>query len=203
MYANVFELTSCLDDCIAYCDKHPERDHSRFHGPLLRGAKRDLTKSTERADKEFVEWRMESREDRLAWKHLARRVSAIQRKLDAVNAIGYVDQNVNYWDPETLLDVVAEMIRYLREREEDIDFAADEAGQLERLRAKAVSEDDETERALDEYLRFSKMRSDGLTTAKDTIANFRKALRRDLTTRNEDYQAIRWPHQVAPDDRVI
>lgn len=203
MYANVFELTACLDDCIEYCRRYSERKHSQFHGPLLRDAKRELEQTTEKADEEFVEWRMESREDRLAWKHLGRRVSAIQRKLDAVNAIGYVDQNVNYWDPETLLAVVDEMVDYLRARVEDIEFAEDEADKLERLRNKALSEDDESERALDEYIRYSKMRSDGLTTAKDTIANFRKALRRDLTRRDEDYQAIRWPHQVAPDDRVI
>lgn len=202
-YANVFELTKCLKDCLEYCRQHPDREHAQFHKSLILDAQKELDKSTDKADREFVEWRMESRDDRLAWKHLAAKLAAVQRELDAVNAIGYLDQKVMYWNQEHLLAAVAEMIKYLRDRADSIDFADDAADKLERQRDKALSEDDESDRALDEYLRFSKLRSDGLTKAKATIANFRKTLRRDLSTRDKDYQAIRWPQQVSPDERVL
>ena len=203
MYANVFELTKCLADCIEYCEEYPDRRHSDFYLPLLEQAQDELRKTTDRANREFVEWRMESRDDELAWKHLSRKLSNIQDQLASVNAIGYIDQNVSYRNREALEEAVDEMMDYLRERTDDLDFADDEADKLERQLTKAKSEGEESERALDEYLRFSKMRANGLTTTKDTIANFRKALRRDLGRRDETYQSIRWPQQIAPDERVM
>ena len=202
-YANVFELTKCLADCLEYCKEHPERDHAKFHLPLVAGAQQQLEQTTDKADREFVEWRMENREDMLAWKHLAGQVTAVQKKLNSVNAVGYIDQKINYWNREALIEAVDEMIDYLRQRADVIDFAEKKADKLERQKEKALSENDESDRALDEYIRFSKMRSDGLVNAKETIGNFRSALRRDLGTRNEEYQAISWPHQVSPDEKVL
>lgn len=202
-YANVFELTKCLDDCLAYCQEHPDREHARFHQPLLEEAKRELDDTTEKAGREFTEWRMENRDDQLAWKHLAGELRSIQDQLESVNAIGFIDQRIRYWNRERLLAAVDAMLTYLREHEEDLDFAADCADKLERRRRKAISEGDEADRALDDYVRFSKMRADGLSNAKDTIANFRKVLRRDLSTRDEDYQSIQWPQQVASDNKVL
>lgn len=202
-YANVFELTKCLQDCLEYCRQHPDRGHSQFYESLIRNAKEELEQSTDKANQEFTEWRMESRDDKLAWKHLAAKLASIQKQLDAVNAIGFLDQKVMYWNRPNLVAAVDKMILYLRERTDDIEFAADEADALERQKQKAQSEDNEADRALDDYIRFSKLRSDGLTNAKETIANFRKALRRDLTIRSAEYQAIRWPQQVAPDERVL
>lgn len=202
-YANMFELTKSLADCLEYCREHPERDHTEFHCSLLADAQEQLERTTDKADREFVEWRMENREDMLAWKHLAGQMKAVQKELDAVNAIGYIDQKINYWNREALLEAVDEMLDYLRERTDVIDFAEKRADKLERQKRKALSEDDDSDRALDEYIRFSKMQSDGLVSAKETIANFRKVLRRDLGTDHEDYQSIRWPHQVSPDEKVL
>ncbi len=202
-YANIFELTRCLDDCLEYCQQYPEREHSQFHESLLREARQELDESSAKADKEFVEWRMESREDRLAWKRLAGELASVQKQLEAVNAIGFFDQKVMYWDPKRLIAAVDEMVTYLRRRVDDLDFAADKADKMERLKEKGLSEDDESDQALDEYLRFSKLRANGLKVAKDTIANFRRALRRDLTIRDKDYQRIGWPQQVATDEKVL
>ena len=203
MYANVFELSKCLDDCIEYCRNHSDQEHARFHLPLLQQARRQLDETTDRAEKEMYDWKAAFGQDKLALKTLSKKLRSIQDQLDKVNAIGYIDQTVMYWDRKPLLAATNEMIDYLREREDALDFAADAADKLERLRDKALNEGEESDRAREEYLRFSKMRADGLITAKETIANFRKALRRELGRSNEDYQAIQWPQQVAPDERVL
>lgn len=203
MYANVVELTRCLDDCIEYCHKFPDREHCTVHLPLLRQARRDLEDTTKRSDREFTQWRMEGREDRQAWKQLAKKLKSIQKKLARVNAIGYVDHTINYWDQEALVEAVDEMIDYLRARTDDLEFAEDDADRLERQKNKARSENKESGRALEEYIRFSKLRADGLTHARDTIANFRLALRRSLGVRAAEYQAIRWPQNVASDRSVL
>ena len=202
-YANIFELTKCLQDCVEYCRNNPDWAQSEFYLTLLEDALQELEKSSARADQELSQWRMEARDDRLAWKQLARELAAIQKALREVNAVGFLDQRVMYRNTERLLAAVAEMITYLREREEEINFASDRIEKLERLRQKALSEGQESDRALDEYLRFSKLRSNGLTKAKDTIANVRRAMRRDLGTDHPKYQAIRWPYQVASDEKVL
>ncbi len=202
-YANYFELTRCLDDCLEYCRKFPDREHSEFHCSLLENAKQHLKQSTDKSNKEFTEWRMESRVDRLAWKHLARDLQSVQRKLKSVNAVGFLDQKVMYWYQAALIAAVDQMIDYLSEHKDDLDFAADEIEKLGRQKEKALSEVDESGRALNDYLRYSKLRADALTETKDTIANFRRTLRRDLGVRDEDYQAIHWPQQVASDNRVL
>lgn len=203
MYANIFELTKCLKDCLEYCREHPDREHAEFHKPLLRDALRELEQSTDRANEEFTEWRMENRDEQLAWKHLAKQLRSVQEQLESVNAIGYFDQKVMYWDRRPLAAAVDKMVAYLRDRTDVIDFADKSADKLERQKRKALSEDDEADQALDEYLRTSKMRANGLVRAKETISGFRKALRRDIGRRSEDYQAIRWPQQVAPDQGVL
>ncbi len=203
MYANIFELNKCLKDCISYCEQYPDREHSQFYGPLLRDAQRQLNQSTERANKEFAHWRHENRDDMLAWKHLSKELAATQRDLRRVNAIGFFDQKVDYWDREQLLTAVREMLTYLKKRSDDIDFAAKRIKALERQRSKAQSEVSEADHALGEYVRFSKMRSEALMTTKDTIANFRKTLRRELTVADDDYQGIRWPQQVSPDNQLL
>ena len=202
-YANIFELQKSLDDCLAYCQEHPDREHVEYHAPILRKAQQTLDKTTDKAADRFTDWRMENREDQLAWKHLAKELRSVQKQLDAVNAIGYIDQKIMYWARKPLVAGVEKMMEYLRERQDVLDFAEEAADKLERQLRKARDEDKESDRALDEYLRFSKMRSDGLSKAKEAIANFRKTLRRDLGRRDEDYQSIRWPLQVAPDQRVL
>ncbi len=203
MYANIFELNKCLKDCLAYCEEHPDREHSGFYEPLLRDAQRQLNKSTEKANKEFAEWRHENRDDMLAWKHLSKELAATQRELNRVNAIGYFDQKVNYWDRGQLLSAIDQMLTYLEKRRDDLSFAEERIDKLERQRSKALSEGTEADNALDEYVRFSKMRSEALMTTKDTIANFRKTLRRELKKTNDEYQGIRWPQQVSPDNQIL
>lgn len=199
MYANVFELRRCLDDCIEYCRQHPEREHVEFHRPLLEQAQRQLEETTEQAEQELYDWRREHRADQQAWKELAKMLRAVQKRLDEVNAIGYVDQKVMYWDRRPLMAAVDEMVDYLRERTDALDFAEKSADKLDRQKNKALGEGKESEQAREEYLRYSKMRADGLTEAKEIIANFRKTLRRRIGKHSDEYQNILWPQQIAPD----
>lgn len=202
-YANVFELTQCLEDCIAYCQTHQDREHASFHLPLLLDAQKDLIQSSDKAQREYVEWAKEMRDDKLSWKHLAKELRTVQKELNRINAIGFHDERVMYWDRERLLDGVEKMLGYLDEHAGDIDFASSAAEKLRRRMDGALSEDDETDHKKYEYLRYSKLRANGLTKAKDTIGNFRRTLRRDLTTRDKDYQEIQWPQQVAADRGIL
>lgn len=202
-YANYFEISKCLSDSLAYCQEHPDREHSKFHGKLLKRAQDRLETARAKSDQEFTEWRMENREDMLAWKHLASELQKVQKRLSRVNAVGYLDQKVMYWYHDALISAVAEMIDYLKARTDDLDFAVDAIAKLERKQEKATSEVTESGRALDEYLRYSKMRADAMREVTDTIAGFRKRLRRDLGKQDEAYQAIRWPQQIASDQRVL
>lgn len=202
-YANVFELNACLDDSLNYCKSHPERRHCQDFSGLLAAAKANLDKGLKVSDERFSHWRMEDGDGRLAWKHLSKELAAVQNKLRRVNAIGYLDQKVMYWDPEMLVAAVNEMVDYLRERTDDLDFAADAADSMERQLERATSEKAESNQALKEYKRFSQVRSDAMVNTVDTIASFRRAVRRELGQHHADYQAIRWPQAVASDEAVL
>lgn len=202
-YANMFELTSCLEDALRYCEEHPEREHvATYHG-LLKIASRDLKSSVDNSDHYFSSWRMEHREDKLAWKHLSKELAAVQKELSRVNALGYIDQRVLYWDQPMLAAAVAEMIEYLREHKDNLDFAVDKADKLERMLLNATDEDFESAMKLKNYLRFSQVRSDAMKNAVNTIAGFRKMMRKDLGRDNQEYLAVKWPQAVASDEAVL
>lgn len=202
-YANMFELNKCLKDSLQYCSDHPDRDHCETFEPMLVRALENLTKATDSSDRKFTSWRMEDRDGRLAWKHLARDLAQVQRELKKVNAVGYLDQKVMYWDTGTLVLAVDEMIDYLRERTEDLDFAEEKADKLERQKDSALNDTHDSDEALKDYIRFAQMRSDAMTETVNTIASFRRVLRRELGKKSDDYHSIRWPQAVASDEAVL
>lgn len=202
-YANMFELDSCLEDAIAYCEKHPDREHSKVHHFLLKSAQKELDSAVKASDEHFASWRAEYRDDKLAWKHLSTELRDTQNELRRVGAAGYFDQKVLYWNTDLLAGAVLEMLEYLRDRVGDLDFAQKRIDALQRRLDGATSDDFETRRSLKGYLRHSQVRSDAMKNAVNTIASFRKAVRKDLGKTNQEYQSLRWPQAIASDEAVL
>lgn len=200
---NFNELQVCLDDCLAYCKKYPERQHVRELEARLIRADQEFKQGIATSDRKFTKWRNESGDEMLQWKHLANQLSALQRKLASVNAVGFPSRRVMYWDEELLEIAVLEMLAYLRTRVDVIPFAQEQLDNLERRLDSCKSEDDDSERALKSYTRHVAMRADGMRMATDNIAAFRRAMRRELGVKNADYQSIRWPFDVATDESIL
>lgn len=202
MYANRFELEQCVVDALSYCESS-ELEHSVNFRRILANAHRDWVNAINVSDKAFIGWKTAEREERLAWKHLAKTVTEIQVMLERVNATGYLDQKVMYWDPPALVPAVDEMIRYLKAELEDIEFAGDQIDLLKRRLSAAQANHRTTLSALAEYKRQARGRSDSMTTLVNTIASFRRAMRREIGKGNAEYQQIRWPYAVASDEAVL
>ncbi|MBA2661838.1 MAG: hypothetical protein H0U74_06055 [Bradymonadaceae bacterium] len=201
--ANIVELTTCLDDALVYCQKHPEREHVQVMAPRLAKAKRDLLEGIETTDAHFTHWRDEAGSDRLAWKHLANQLATLQRRLASVNAVGYPDQYVMYWDTEPLQAAVVAMVSYLRARTDQISFAQEQIDKLERQLERCEVDDQGTDAALRTYRRYIQLRADGIREAGDNIGAFRRLMRRELGTEHAEYKSIRWPFSIASDDHVL
>lgn len=202
-YANINELEVCLVDVLQYCEEHPERGHTIAFEPLLRHAKDEFEETMKVSDQRYVRWRAEDGDERLAWKHLARELAQTQGRLRKVNALGFMDQKVMYWDQGKLIAAVDEMIEYLQERTGDLDFAAERAEKLQRQKEAALSDNQGSAVALKDYMRFSQLRADAISNAVATIASFRRTLRRELGRENPEYTSIRWPQAVASDEPVL
>lgn len=202
-YANMFELKSCLKDAIAYCEAHAERVHSQTYTELLTKAYADLLSAVEVSNKHFTSWRVEDREDKMAWKNLAKELRETQIELARVGAVGYFDQRILYWDTDLLAAAVKEMLEYLEDRKDDLDFAQKKIDVLQRQTSQALNEDFESGQKLKQYLRFAQVRSDAMKNAINTISGFRRVLRKDLGKGSEEYLALRWPIAVASDEALI
>ncbi len=200
---NFNELQICLNDCLAYCKKHPEREHVRELGARLVRAEQEFNQGIASSDRKFVQWRNEATDEKLQWKHLANHLASLQRKLGSINAVGYPERRVMYWDTELLENAVQEMVAYLRARVDVIPFAQDEVGNLERRLENCRNEDVDSDRALRAYTRQVSERADGMRMAIDNIGAFRRAMRRELGINHPDYQSIRWPFDVATDERIL
>ncbi len=200
---NFNELQVCLDDCLAYCKKHPERQHVLNLEARLIRADHEFKQGIAISDREFTKWRNESGEEMLQWKHLANQLAALQRKLGSVNAVGFPSRRVMYWDAELLQNAVLEMIAYLRTRVDVISFAKEQIDNLERRLDSCNSEDGDSERALKSYTRHVANRASGMRMATDNIAAFRRELRRELGKTSADYKSIRWPFDVATDEPIL
>lgn len=201
--ANVFELNKCLDDCIRYCEEHADRQHSAMFGPRLRKVRANFEEALKSTDRQFTQWRMESRDDKLAWKHLAKELRQTQDKLAQVGAVGYDPERVMYWSTALLIDAVKEMIVYLNERADQIEFASGQAEKLARMMDKATGEAREESSAFSNYQRFATLRSDAFSDVADSLSSFRQVLRRELGKESADYKSIRWPLTLSPDETVL
>jgi hypothetical protein len=201
--ANIFEITKCLADSVAYCEKNPTSELGRFFQPRLTEAARELEEALKATDGHFTNWRMEAGDDRLAWKHLSNELARAQTRLNQIGAMDFPDQKLKYWDEEILQGVVLEMIAYLKSRASVIDFANEQAEKLERQLERCFSEHQTSNAALRTYTRNVQRRSDAISNSTNTIASFRQTMRRELGKDHPDYRSIRWPFAVATDDPVL
>ena len=200
---NVAELRASLKSCIEFCREHPQRSYCERQLPLLERALEKFEDSRAESDKYYAEWRAEWRAEKQAWKQLSATFADVQRTLDRVNATGYPDKTVRYWDPEALAEVVEEMIGFLQERADKFDFADDEAGKLERYLEAARAATEQQEDAYRVYNRRVKKRSSGRGLAVEAVRDFRELLRDELGKDDADYQSIRWPYAISPDEGVL
>jgi hypothetical protein len=202
-YANISEVNACLEDCIAYCEEHQDAEYCVKYGPQLAEARHNISQTWEETDERFNTWRREVGQDKVSWKKLATLLREVQRRLERVDAIGFPDRRVLYWD-EPLLEVAArDMIDYLSERQGDIGFAEDYISRMEQLIDVAHTEHGESSDALRSYQRHFRTRRDSLSNAYHVIGAFRDSIRRDLGKDHPDYQSIRWAWSVSPDQRVL
>lgn len=202
-YSNVAELRRCLEDCVEFCEEHPTLKACQLYRERLEETLDDLEESIALTDKHYAAWRREWREDKVAWKKLSKVIKEVQRRLDEVDAIGYPNQAVSYWDEERLKERVDDMRIYLKDHKDDIEFAQQYLDKLDRLTGLADDEEEEMEDSYDEYYRFSHFRRRALSQTNQVIGDFREELRTDLGTSNEGYQSIRWAMSVSPDETVL
>jgi len=200
---NMAELRSALKSCVEFCREHDDREYCQRHKPLLEGALQDLVESRRETDNYFSQWREEQREQKKAWKQLAKDLRQAQKELDRVNAYGYPDQRVMYWDEEVLEEAIEEMVEYLRDHADEYDFAEDMASSLDRKVEIAHDEVDEQQDALRAYRRKVKKRSDAMGGAAQVIGDFRELLRDELGEDDPEYQSIRWPFGISPDEATF
>jgi hypothetical protein len=202
-YANISETTACLNDCIDYAKEHQDVDYCEHHLPLMLGVRAELTESWDTTDKYFAEWRREAGEDKVIYKSIAKLLQEIQARLERIDAIGYPDSRVMYWDEELLERAVAEMADYLEEHRDNIDFADDYLTRMQQLLDTAHSEHDQSADALRSYQRYFRSRRDALSNAYHIIGEFRDSIRRNLGKDHPDYQHIRWAWSISPDQTVL
>lgn len=201
--ANIIELESCIDDCIAYCDENPQSEFSTLYREKLLRARHRWEKAVRLSDEQHTKWRSEQREERLAWKHLATTLRESQKQLRSVGAKDFPDLRILYWDVEALMVHVERMQVYLRENGSDYDFTQELLDRFTREIDAATSEEREAGTALKDYQRFVDIRREAMTELGSMIGDFRIALRRGLGKRHPAYQKIHWPHAIASDEGVL
>lgn len=200
---NMAELRSALKSCVEFCRTHEDREYCQRHKPLLEQAWEELRESRRETDRLYADWRGQRREQRQAWKDLAKELRNAQKQLDRVNAYNYPDQRIMYWDEELLEETLEEMIEYLRDHADDYEFAEDIASTIERKLELAHDEIKDQKDALRAYRRKVKKRSDAMGHAAQVIGDFRELLRDELGEDDEEYQSLRWPFGISPDEATF
>ncbi len=202
-YANIAEVSACLSDCIDYCQKHQENDYCEHHLPHMLDVREELEQAWATTDKHFARWRREAGEDKLSWKNLAKLLREVQSRLERIDAIGFPDRRVMYWDEAILEAATRHMMDYLAEHTDNIEFAEDYLTRMEQLIDTAHTEHDQSADALRSYTRFFRQRRDALSNAYHILGEFRESMRRNLGKDHPDYQSIRWAWSVSPDETVL
>ena len=201
--ANVLELETCLDECLAYCEAHQKHDFVAFYFPRLAKAKRRWVETVAVSDRHYLTWQRDFRDDRIAWRKLSTEYKATQNALRRVNALGYAEETVRYWDEEILGVAVAEMIAYLEARRDVIEIADERIEALNRAMGSAELEDTAADAALRQFKLHVLFRGEAMGTMVATIGDFRVAMRRTLGKKSDEYRSIRWPMSVEPDEPVL
>lgn len=201
--ANVIELEACFEDVLRYCESHADLDFVKYYYPRLVNAWKTYNTAMKESDSKFVEWRHEEEEDRLMWKHLAVELAATQRRLRSLNAVGYPDTKIRYWDEGALAAAVNDMLAYLQERKASIEGSAEMIEKLKQKLSRASAEARDESSVFRQYQRFASNRADALGSLSAHLWDFRGAMRRQLGKTSADYAAIRWPFSLNPDDGVL
>ena len=200
---NVAELRAALTSSIEYCRNHRDRDFCDRHLPRLERALEKFEESRDESDRLYVDWREDWNAEKQAWKALSEILRDVQNQLDAMNVTGYPDARVRYWDAEELDGVVEQMKSFLREDADDIEGSSDLADKIERRQESAHDAKKAQENSRDVYRGRVRKRSDARGQAVEAVRDFREVMRETLGVDNDDYQSIRWPYAVSPDDAVI
>lgn len=201
--ANIIELETCIDDCIAYCEQNRSSPYAQLFHAKLSTMRTRWEKSLRLSESHHTRWRSEQREERLAWKHLSNALREAQRELHRVGAIDFPAERVLYWDEERLMIQVDRMRVYLSEHLSALDFAQPMLDKLGRHIETANTEEREADSALGDFKRFIDMRREAMNELGSTIGDFRIALRRGIGKRDPAYQKIRWPFAIASDENVL
>lgn len=202
-YANIAEVEVCLQDCLLYCERNPDSVYCLEFGDRLNAVLADLQTSEASSDLHYSSWRRERGADKLSWKKVAMLLREVQDELKKVDAVGYPDRRVMYWDAELLEVAAQQMIKYLSAHREDITFAADFIGRFGQLLGGAHTEDDDSEQAYRTYQNHIGARRDALTDATFLITDLRSSMRRDLGVNDPEYKSIRWAWALSPDEPVL
>ena len=201
--ANVIELETALEESLAYCRAHPEREFVKYYEPRLLRAKQRWDESVRLSDQHYLAWQSDFIEDKIAWKRLGAEVRATQKMLRRVGAVGYPTQSIWHWDEEILTALTLEVMEYLRGRTDVITGAGERLDNLKRLLESAQGETTEAGVALHEFSRYVLFRAQAMGTLSATLADFRVSMRRTLGKRNPEYRAVRFPLSLAPDEPVL
>lgn len=202
-YANIAEVEVCLQDCLKYCERNPGSVYCLEFGDRLKAVIADLKSSRVSSDQHYSSWRRERGADKRSWKKVALLLREAQNELKKVDAVGYPDRRVMYWDSELLEAAARGMMKYLSAHREDIEFAADYVARFEQQIGGALTEDDDSEQAYQTYQNHIGARRDAMADATFLITDMRSAMRRDLGVDNPEYQSIRWTWALSPDEPVL
>lgn len=202
-YANIAEVDACLKDCLQYCENNPGSIYCREYGARLKSVVANLHDSKASSDHYYSSWRRERGADKRSWKKVALLLREVQDKLKRVDAVGYPDRRVMYWDAELLEVAVQKMMKYLDNQSQSIEFAADYLTRFEQVLGGAHSEDDDSTQAYHTYQNHIGARRDAIADASALIVDMRSAMRRDLGVDNAEYQSIRWTWALSPDEPVL
>lgn len=195
---NMASLRASLEQCVEFCREHDDREYCARHLPMLEEALEELEGSRQETDDQYAEWRNRRQSQLQIWKSLAKLLDETQEELNRVNAVGYPDQTIRYWNRDLLEEVVEEMIEYLEARTDEIESAGRYADKLRRELASANEEVDKQKKALRNYQRRVKKRSDAMAGAAQAIMDFRELLEDEVGTDHPEYEGIRWPYALSP-----
>lgn len=201
--ANLIELETSLKDCLQYCEQRPESELTKLYHKRLKFVQNQLEQSILESDQQHARWRTEEREQLLSWKHLAHALRDTQNKLRRLGAQAFPAQRILYWDHAQLLAVVDQMLEYLREHAETIEFAAEDAEKMVRCIEKTRADGQDENIALKAFERFVDLRREAISEAGNLIGEFRVSMRRLLGKRHADYKGIFWPYAIASDENVL
>lgn len=201
--ANTIELETCMKQCLAYCEVHPEHEFVAYHMPRLKRADEKYRRIVRESDQKFIQWRREEQQDKLAWKKLGGQARSTQRTLKRVNAVDYPTEKLHHWDEEKLVNLVERLMAFLDARRDSIDEAASLYESLERALDVARDEESDEHSAFDDYSRHASARAAVYGTISNALGNFRESMRRYLGRDHEEYKSIRWPITLMPDQTVL